>query len=454
MKMIFFWILIITLSLIVSISFFNDAFSYRGNELRESIERSNVVNNNGARTVVNLDLFNNPPPDSLIQELIVQVADSNLIASIQRLQDFWSRDVTSDSIDAASYWIYNQLQEFGYSDIELDSFQTTIDTVTLVLWNVVVTKEGYGDSSRVIVIGGHYDSAGYYMLYPAPGADDNASGVAGTLEIARILKDIPLYDTVKFILFTCEEWSIRGSRHYAYEIAEPQGMDIELMVNLDMIANLSDSVWDIKLHTDTLSVTNYSYAELVADLAWTYTPLEPIILDRGPTTDHQPFLNSGYNAIFLFEGDLSPYHHGPEDLLENLTIPYAREVTKLALATVVTMAQYQSEPSGIEDQYSDETELPGYFSLNQNYPNPFNPHTVISFDVPRDLGSAPHVNLAVYNLRGRRVKTLINSNLYSGSHKVVWDGRDSEGLNVPSGIYFYSLKAGDFTSTKKMTLIR
>jgi len=352
--------------------------------------------------------FTEPPPDSLIQELVIQVADSNLTNSIQRLQDFWSRYVYSDSIAVASYWIVEQLQGFGYTDVELDSFVAVIEGDSLNLWNVVATKEGYGDSSRIIVIGGHYDS--YPCVWPwppyeGPGADDNASGVAGTLEIARILADVPLYDTVKFILFSCEEEQIQGSRRYANN-AYNQGIDIELMINLDMIANLSDSIWDVKLHSDTLSVKNRAYTDLMAELAEAYTLLDPVILWIGPTSDHWSFWFVGYDVIFAHEGDLNPYWGYCEDLLKNLTIPYANQVTRMSLATVVTVAQYQSEPTGIEDKIPGGLELPKSLVLKQNYPNPFNPSTTIDYSIPE--GEAEQVQLLIYDLRGRLIRTLIN----------------------------------------------
>jgi len=431
-------VLIVVLSLILSSLVLNDIYCYQEKYYNP-----------------NCNLFTNPPPDSLIQELIVQVNDSSLTDYIQRLQDFWTRDVRTDSIVAASYWISNQFLNYGYSYVEFDSFDAEINSDTLVLWNVVATKDGYGDSSRVIIVGGHYDSAPCdWQTLEGPGADDNASGVAGTLEIARILAEVPLYDTVKIILFSCEEWSLQGSRHYANE-ADNQGMDIELMINLDMIGNLSDSIWDVKVHADTFwTPENKAYAELMVDLGWTYTILEPIILPRGPTSDHWPFADHGWNAIFAFESDFSPYWGTCDDLLENLTIPYAREVTKMVLATLVTTAQHRSEPSGIEDHDIVDLELPNAFSLDQNYPNPFNPTTTITFEIPGEAGKKQHVKLTVYDLRGKHVKTLIDSELEPGSHTVVWDGRAEQGSTVSSGIYIYSITSNNTSYSRKMVMIK
>jgi hypothetical protein len=89
--------------------------------------------------------------------------------------------------------------------------------------------------------------------------------------------------------------------------------------------------------------------------------------------------------------------------------------------------------------------VPVNFSLQQNYPNPFNPSTVINFSIPK----ASKVTLSVYNLLGQKVASLVNSNMNAGNHEVEFNAKD-----LSSGIYFYSLNAGNFQSTKKMILIK
>jgi len=95
--------------------------------------------------------------------------------------------------------------------------------------------------------------------------------------------------------------------------------------------------------------------------------------------------------------------------------------------------------------------LPKSFVLHQNYPNPFNPTTTISFDIPEEK---EHVKLTVYDLRGRHVKTLIDSELIPGNHRVSWDGRNDRGEVASSGVYFYTIKTGDHVATRKMTVVR
>jgi hypothetical protein len=97
------------------------------------------------------------------------------------------------------------------------------------------------------------------------------------------------------------------------------------------------------------------------------------------------------------------------------------------------------------------SKIPKEFKLGQNYPNPFNPKTIINFFIgssgqlpPSNLGFI-HVSLKIYDLLGREVVTLVNEELNPGTYAVDWDA-----LNFPSGIYFYSLHAGDYKETKEI----
>ncbi len=94
--------------------------------------------------------------------------------------------------------------------------------------------------------------------------------------------------------------------------------------------------------------------------------------------------------------------------------------------------------------------LPTSFGLSQNYPNPFNPSTTISFNLP----SASQVSLSVYNVLGQSVITLADEFLTAGEHNVTWNGDDSNGSRVTSGVYFYKITTSDFSETKKMILMK
>ncbi len=93
---------------------------------------------------------------------------------------------------------------------------------------------------------------------------------------------------------------------------------------------------------------------------------------------------------------------------------------------------------------------PTEFGLHKNYPNPFNPVTTISYDLAKDV----YVELAVYNMLGGKVITLVNGNQPAGSYQLEWDGRDSRGLIVSSGMYLLRINAGNYCKTNKMVFVR
>jgi hypothetical protein len=107
-----------------------------------------------------------------------------------------------------------------------------------------------------------------------------------------------------------------------------------------------------------------------------------------------------------------------------------------------------------DDQENTKTALPMAFSLSQNYPNPFNPSTTVTFDVPVAAGSQQRITVTVYDLRGRRIRTLVDSRLEPGSHQVTWDGRDDRGETVDSGVFLCALQSAEGVVTRKMLLLK
>jgi len=99
---------------------------------------------------------------------------------------------------------------------------------------------------------------------------------------------------------------------------------------------------------------------------------------------------------------------------------------------------------------SDYQPIPLTYELKQNFPNPFNPSTRIYFQIPQ----AHDVTIAIYNMLGQKIRTLVKENFKAGSHVVNWDGQGDHGFQVPTGMYIYRIKAGDFVAAKKMVMIK
>ena len=106
-------------------------------------------------------------------------------------------------------------------------------------------------------------------------------------------------------------------------------------------------------------------------------------------------------------------------------------------------------PAGILSNDIDAT-IPQIFALHQNYPNPFNPTTSINYDLPAN----EFVNINVFDLMGREIKTLVNKNQVAGFRSVKWDATNNLGQPVSAGMYIYTIQAGEFRQTRKMVLLK
>jgi hypothetical protein len=106
----------------------------------------------------------------------------------------------------------------------------------------------------------------------------------------------------------------------------------------------------------------------------------------------------------------------------------------------------------VEDTSEEQREFS--FELLQNHPNPFNSVTSIQYTVSSRQNHPVHTTLKIYNILGKEVRELVNTNQSTGSYSISWDGKNNEGKEAASGIYFYQLRAGDYKETKKLVLMK
>jgi hypothetical protein len=248
--------------------------------------------------------------DPLIQSMVDEVSSASVDALVQRLQDFGSRRSTHDSCYAATQWIKAEFESFGIDSVYLHSFSATYHD------NVVAVIPGKGDPSRWVVVGGHLDSTS--PVYDnAPGADDDASGTACVLEVARVLSAYDFDYTLVFVAFNAEEQGLIGSEAFAAD-ANGAGADIVAAVCVDMIGYVAggDAI--------DLDIIDNASSAWVRDLAFsaaaTYVPELTVVdgaLPGGASSDHASFWAHGYDAILFFEdtGNYSPYIHSTNDVV-------------------------------------------------------------------------------------------------------------------------------------------
>ncbi|UCC12762.1 MAG: M20/M25/M40 family metallo-hydrolase, partial [candidate division WOR-3 bacterium] len=292
--------------------------------------------------------------DPFVQSIVDQVSTDSLASYVQRMQDFVTRLIFTDSSFAASQWILEKFNSFGY-DAEFDSVylaETNYGTWpdTGYERNVVATIEGSSNPSKHIIISGHHDA----IIWPdtsvswtsAPGADDNASGVACALEAARIFNAYNWDPTIKFIGWTAEEVGLLGSDDYARR-ADSMGMDIGAVINLDMIGYADGGILDGNVHhrdafSEWLSALYYQAGQLYAPSIILYEEY------WNGGSDDLSFALRGYPAIWGAERwyYANPHWHVVTDLLSNINMELLTGNTKIAIATLAILGIH---PAPVED---------------------------------------------------------------------------------------------------------
>jgi hypothetical protein len=284
--------------------------------------------------------------DSLITQITSSVNPENVRFFIQSLQDFQTRFLLADTRDSVAAWIKDQFLQMGFTDVVVDSF----DFAGTWQKNVIATLPGIYEPEVYNIVGGHHDSysSGDPMIF-APGADDNASGIAAVLEIARVIKanNYQPESTIKFITFGAEEYGLIGSYDYALK-AYNANMNIKIMINHDMIshtyypANQSD-----------VDINRYSGFEYLRDLAFycvqNFSVLEPVnggVNSSG--SDSYSFWEWGFPAVYFEENNFSPFYHSPEDTIGNYNMEYCSEVIKASCATLLMNVVM---PSSVKNYY-------------------------------------------------------------------------------------------------------
>ena len=191
--------------------------------------------------------------DSIYQACANAISIDSIRMHMQNLQDFGSRHAFHPNQREVAEYIQNYFTALQIPSVELDSF-FLLDPSYDTAWqyNVVASIPGSENPERILILGAHQDARTGGWFHDVPGADDNASGVAGVLEIARVIREknyIPR-NTIRFMTFAAEEVLrlLMGSRDYATKAVAAQ-MDIRLMVNMDMIAWTVDMVnWKMNIY--------------------------------------------------------------------------------------------------------------------------------------------------------------------------------------------------------------
>ncbi len=315
--------------------------------------------------------------DPRIAAALADISPTRLRTLDSMLVSFGTRHTTSDTLSAtrgtgaARRYIHAQLTQYskdcgGCLHVEYDTGSAVITRnpaqPTAHLVNVVAWLSGR-DTSRVVVIGGHYDScicsiSSLDDTSDAPGADDDGSGTVAVMELSRVVgKHFPrgLDASIAFVLYTGEELGLLGSTQFA-ERLKREGKMVTAAFTDDIIGNVvaddgrTDSTSVRVFAVDSLALGGGELARYVWATGALYQPdfeVIPVLrLDRlGRGGDHAPFHRQGHPAL-RFSERLENYkrQHLPTDSLAAVNFGYVAKVARLNLATVVSLASAPSRP--------------------------------------------------------------------------------------------------------------
>lgn len=345
-----------------------------------------------------------------IRAFIDLVSVDSIKANIEHLCSYHNRRYDSRFIWDVQDWLISRYQAFGVDTVMLHDFpvpDSDIETAD----NILAVQWGTKTPNEYVICGAHYDSWNPDGTDPdtirSPGADDNASGVAGILETARLLSNYTFDRTIIYANWCAEEIGLVGSAAYAQDMAA-QGMDIVGYFNLDMTGYLEEGT-DIHVHllytTQDSLIANY-----VFNFSHVYFP-EMLIKQNWLAwgdSDYSSFNRNGYPAVHPFEDVYasSPYIHTRQDVLglSVNNLEQSKRFTELNLGLVATLAGLNHD--GMADDKTVNVAL---------YPNPTKEAVNIACDdglqrieVYNTLGQ----QMDVYRLRGDR-HTILNTSSYA-----------------------------------------
>lgn len=278
----------------------------------------------------------------LIQELTEDISADSLHSYVKWMEDMGTRFCLADNRREVAAAIRDKFISFGYESAQLDSFllDQTYRGKQYVQWqyNVIARLEGSLYPDSLSIMGGHYDSIlGGYDSDPftvAPGAHDNASGVAAALEVARVMKENNFRPegSILFIAFAAEELGLHGSRDYCIKV--PRNLvEIKMMLNNDMIAyepSSDKNSWRVNIMCYENSGTLLNDANRLAARHTLLNTWTDNRLNR--YSDSFTFSEYGWPALFFFKDADDPSYHSLDDLTDNCNFIYCREIVCISAA--------------------------------------------------------------------------------------------------------------------------
>ena len=303
------------------------------------------------------------------QDRANKVSQVNVNTYLQEFEALGVKKTGTTQNTNAFNWIRNKYTSFGYTTAHFQEHAWTSSGFSSK--NFIVTKTGTLYPNKFVIVCGHFDSIN------GPGTNDNGSGTAIIMELARILKDVPTDYSIKFIHFSGEEQGLLGSSRYVSQIVNGTNpkMDIKVVVNLDQVGGLATKS-NTKIYCDkdlsNPTSNNAAAALAVQELANCTTLYAPLGVDFDPaeSTDYVPFQQNGeiITGFWEYEGGYNnPFVHTANDLYVNMDPVYVYKVGKAAVGAIQHFSVASTTALAVED-----ISISKILESVEFYPNPAN----------------------------------------------------------------------------------
>lgn len=269
--------------------------------------------------------------------IVNQVSQTNITTSLTEFEALGVKRRGTVALENTYNWLRNKYLSFGYLPGQLQ--EDTFTNAGYTCKNLILTKVGTVYPNTYVIVCGHYDSI------TGTGTNDNGSGVATILEVARLLQNIPTEYSIKFINFSGEEDGLLGSQHYVNTIVNgtTPKMDIKLVFNIDEVggvAGMTNNSITCERDTGNPSTNNAASTTITNQLiacVGLYSPLTGV-LSYAYASDYMPFEDNNEVITGFFETNESTHPHSTSDLLVNMDPVYNFNVAKAATGAVLHFA--------------------------------------------------------------------------------------------------------------------
>lgn len=255
--------------------------------------------------------------------MVEKIKTENLYSIIEHLSTYKSRYVGSQGNKDSVEWVLERFKSYG---LETKKECYRAGWYQYEACNAIGVKKATNPNAKTIVVMAHLDTVGKAFA----GAEDNGSGVAAVLELARIMRDIPTNMNIEFVAVNAEEIGIVGSNKYVSKIASDGRTDeIHLALTMDVIGYNTDNIYNVE--------TSEAYQEQANRLA-TYGKLystREIIINLSPWgSDHMSFINNGLPGLLSAQdwANHNPCYHKVCDTIDKIDFEYLRDIAKANLA--------------------------------------------------------------------------------------------------------------------------